>query len=232
VRWVDYDSDGFLDLFMACGQCYGDSVVPLPNLLFQNNGRAIGNTHHWLKAKLVGQAANRSGIGAKVRVKATIAGKEVWQVREITGNGWSAGGPGLLAHFGLGDAAKADVVRVEWPSGNVQELTDVTPDQPLTVTEQVFITPVRPSSSLGGSVTLTSQRGGATAWQWYHDGVALDGETGRTLALSNITAADAGRYSIVAITATSTFTNHVYLLVDTQFTRISMGNTTSSMGCA
>jgi len=28
--------------------------------------------------------SNRSGIGAKVRVKATIAGKTFWQMREIT----------------------------------------------------------------------------------------------------------------------------------------------------
>ena len=29
------------------------------------------------------------------------------------------------AHFGLGDATKADLVRVEWPSGKVDEFRDV-----------------------------------------------------------------------------------------------------------
>ena len=33
------------------------------------------------------------------------------------------------AHFGLGDAAKADLVRVEWPSGKVDEFRDVPADR-------------------------------------------------------------------------------------------------------
>jgi hypothetical protein len=225
VAWVDYDNDGFLDLFITCG-----NGTPLPNHLYRNNSAAIGNSNHWLKVKLNGQAANRSGIGAKIRVKATIGGQEIWQVREISGNSGYQGGYGLMAHFGLGDATQADIVRVEWPSGNVQELTDVTADQLRTITEQVRITPVRPSASLGGSVTLTAQLNGT--WQWYHDGVALDGQTAKTLTLSNIQATDAGRYSVVVTTASGTFTNHVYLLVDTQFERIDLGDTGASWGCA
>jgi len=125
VAWVDYDEDGFLDLFMTCG-----SGTALPNHLYRNNALNIGNTNGWLKVKLVGQASNRSGIGAKIRVKATIAGREIWQLRGISGNSGYQGGPGLLAHFGLGDATKADIVRVEWPSGIVQELSNVPAGQP------------------------------------------------------------------------------------------------------
>jgi len=230
VRWVDCDNDGFLDLFMTCGTASGTTAYARLNHLFRNNLAATGNTNHWLKVKLIGQAANRSGIGAKIRVKATIAGKEIWQVRELTGNGYSQTCPGLIAHIGLGDATQADILRVEWPSGNVQEFADVTPDRLLTLTEQVRITPLRPSASLGGSVTITAQLNGT--WQWYHDGVALDGKTTKTLTLSNIQAADAGRYSVVVDTGSGTFTNHVYLLVDTQFERIAMGDTTASWGAA
>jgi hypothetical protein len=135
VRWVDYDNDGFLDLFLTCGT----QDKPRANHLYRNNGPAIGNTNHWLKVKLNGQASNRSGIGAKIRIKATIAGKEIWQVREMTGNGFSQTCPGLVAHFGLGDAAQADLVRIEWPSGIVQELTNVpaglTGQPPISITE-------------------------------------------------------------------------------------------------
>jgi len=135
VRWVDYDNDGFLDLLMTCGTMN----KPRPNHLYQNNNRAIGNSNHWLKIKLVGRASNRSGIGAKLRVKATIGGRELWQMREMTGNGYSQTCPGLVAHFGLGNAAKADLVRIEWPSGIVQTLTNVpaglTGQPPLTITE-------------------------------------------------------------------------------------------------
>ena len=135
VTWADYDNDGFLDLFVGCGETGGLEL----DHLYRNNGPANGNANHWLKVKLNGQASNRSGIGAKIRVRATIGGKEVRQVREITGNGSSSGGPGLIAHFGLGDSVQATTVRVEWPSGIVQTLTNVLAGQigqpPLLVTE-------------------------------------------------------------------------------------------------
>jgi len=130
VRFVDYDNDGFLDLLMICGSDY-----PRLNHLYRNNGPAIDNTNHWLKIKLNGQASNRSGIGAKIRVKATLGGKEIWQVREMTGNGYSQTCPGLIAHFGLGDSIQATTVRIEWPSGIVQELTNVAAGELTTVTE-------------------------------------------------------------------------------------------------
>jgi len=57
-------------------------------------------------------------------------------MREISGIGAVDGGSGLLAHFGLGDATNVDVLRIEWPSGIVQELTNVAPKQFLTITEQ------------------------------------------------------------------------------------------------
>jgi len=82
---------------------------------------------------LVGTVANRSGIGAKVRAHATIGGKPFWQVREVRAGG--AYGGSLVSHFGLGDAAMVDTLRIEWPSGTVQELHDVLPKQVLTVIE-------------------------------------------------------------------------------------------------
>jgi len=125
VSWAHYDNDGFLDLLITCG-----NGTRLPNHLYRNKGPGIGNANHWLKVKLVGRASNRSGIGAKIRVKATIAGTELWQMREISGNSEFGGSTGRLAHFGLGDATKADLVWIEWPSGIRQELTDVPAGQP------------------------------------------------------------------------------------------------------
>jgi hypothetical protein len=124
--WIDYDNDGFLDLFIAVGD-----AVPEKNLLYRNNG----NTNHWLKVKLDGRASNRSGIGAKVRVQATINGQTFWQMREISCENAYAGQNGLLAHFGLGDATNVTALRIEWPSGIVQELTNVAPNQFLKVVE-------------------------------------------------------------------------------------------------
>src|SRR5207249_3989453 len=101
-----------------------------PNFLYRNNG----NNNHWLKVKCVGIASNRSGLGAKVRLKATVRGTPMWQLREISG-GSGFGQTSLLAHFGLGQATIADTVRVEWPSGAVQELKTVAADRMLIVTE-------------------------------------------------------------------------------------------------
>jgi hypothetical protein len=125
--WVDYDNDGFLDLFVAPSADDGSAAS---NLLYHNNG----NTNAWLEVKVVGQASNRSGIGAKVRVHANIGGKTFWQMREVRSGG--AYGGSLVSHFGLGDATNVDQLRIEWPSGLVQTLTNVAPRQILTVVEQ------------------------------------------------------------------------------------------------
>jgi hypothetical protein len=222
VTWADYNNDGFLDLYLSCMSA---SFGPERNNLYQNNGPRAGNTNHWLKVKLEGRASNRAAIGAKVRVQATIAGTPRTQLREISGNyGYLAREvPSLIAHFGLRDATNIDLVRIEWPSGNVQELTNVTPNQLLRVPEPPYINPARPSASLNGSVTLTRTAVSGATYQWQFEGVDLDGQTGRTLALSNITTNDAGRYSVVVSTATSVVTNFVYLIVDATFTKITTG---------
>jgi hypothetical protein len=101
-------------------------------MLFHNDG----NANAWLNVKLIGTVSNRSGIGAKVRVMASYRGAARWQLRTIiSGDGESNQSNALNATFGLADATVVDTVRVEWPSGIVQELHDVTPRQFLTVTE-------------------------------------------------------------------------------------------------
>jgi ASPIC and UnbV/FG-GAP-like repeat len=125
AEWVDYDNDGFLDLFVVRNS---DSGVA-SNLLYHNTG----NTNGWLEVKLIGTASNRSGIGAKMHVHATIGGNTFWQMREVRSGG-SYGGS-LVSHFGLGDATNVDTVRIEWPSGTVQELHNIAPKQILTITE-------------------------------------------------------------------------------------------------
>ncbi len=146
VAWADYDNDGFLDLFLT----RSSELTDVPNLLYHNTG----NTNGWLEVKLVGTVANRSAIGAKVRVKVTIHGKTFWQLREITGGGgWNL--QPLVAHFGLGDATNADAVRIEWPSGIVQEFQNVAPKQILTITE-----PPRLMASVTNGVPQFSLKGG------------------------------------------------------------------------
>jgi hypothetical protein len=135
--WADYNNDGFLDLFMG-----HDNGNPHPNFLYTNNLPALGNKNHWLKVKLDGRVSNRAGIGAKVRAQATVGGRTFWQLREISGSSISgADGPLLIAHFGLGDATNVSTLRIEWPSGIVQEINNVAADQHLTIVESQGIPP-------------------------------------------------------------------------------------------
>jgi hypothetical protein len=58
---ADYDGDGDLDLFVPTARSEG------PSLLFRND---LANGFHWAAFRLRGTVANRSGLGAKVRVRA------------------------------------------------------------------------------------------------------------------------------------------------------------------
>ena len=127
AAWGDYDRDGDLDLFVA-NQNYEN------NALYRNNG----NTNNWINIRCVGTNSNRSAIGAKVRLRATIDGTPVWQLREISGQTGNHSQNSLNAHFGLGDAPIVDSVKIEWPSGVVDVLTNVDVNQFLVVTETLY----------------------------------------------------------------------------------------------
>jgi hypothetical protein len=142
--WVDYDNDGFLDLFASRKGGGGHA-------LYHNNG----NSNAWLTIKLIGTVSNRSAIGAKVRVRAFYRGAYRWQVRQTAGgSGWLSHNE-LDAHFGLGDATNADTVRIEWPSGIVQEFHNIPPRQFLSITE-----PPRLSAGLTNGVPQFFIKGG------------------------------------------------------------------------
>jgi len=130
--WADIDNDGDLDLFVANGAAWWGAPRPESGSLYRNDG----GTNHWLVLRLVGVASNRSAVGAKVRVLATIGNKSIWQLREISAGGGYCSQNDLRAHFGLGDAPSTERVRIEWPSGIVQELNDIPANQFLTVTER------------------------------------------------------------------------------------------------
>ena len=74
----------------------------------------------------------------------------------------------LIAHFGLGDATNVDLVRIEWPSGNVQELRDEACKQILTVVEHQdyagpppSFTQVTPAENGAVRVTIAEPASGA-----------------------------------------------------------------------
>ena len=119
----DYDNDGRLDVFM---------IGPTSNWLYRNQSE---NGYKWLKIKCIGVQSNRAGIGTKVRIKATIDGASVWQIREISAQNSFLGQNALEAHFGLKNATHIDSLEVVWLSGRKDIYTNVQPNKFYTVRE-------------------------------------------------------------------------------------------------
>ena len=129
--WGDYDNDGFPDAFVA----FGGIFSPQRNGLYRNNG----NSNSWIKVRCVGTVSNRSAIGTKVRVLATINGTSRWQMRQIVGGEGFASFNSLDVVMGLGDATNISTLRIEWPSGLVQEFHNVAAKQTLVMVEQTTL---------------------------------------------------------------------------------------------
>ncbi len=110
----DYDNDGATDLLIT--QNHG------PAVLLRNEG---GNQNHWLRLSLKGLADNKSAIGTKVEV---FSGGNR-QKFEIYGSNGYLGQNSTDIVVGLGDAKEADIVRMMWPTGVLQDEIQVAGDK-------------------------------------------------------------------------------------------------------
>jgi hypothetical protein len=166
---ADYDNDGFMDFFISSWE--------EPHYLAHN----AGNDNHWLKLVLKGTVSNASAVGATVRLKASIDGTPIWQMRYVqAGSEVPFVQHDPRPNFGLGDATVAEVVRIEWPSGIIQELTNVAADQILTVIEPVLLNLNAPDqlswySSKAREYTLESAPGIDGPWSLATETVDADG---------------------------------------------------------
>jgi hypothetical protein len=141
AAFADYDDDGDMDLLVT--------ALDEPVLLLRNETPRGGR--HFLEIQLEGSArpasdakapsaappgsafrpSNRDGVGARVTV--TAGERRIVRERKGGGSYLSASDPRL--HFGLGEAARADLVEVRWPGGLVERWTDVPADRMLTLRE-------------------------------------------------------------------------------------------------
>lgn len=100
AAYADFDGDGDLDIVI--------SHINEPVSIYQNQTNKNG-----LTLRLIGSKANSQAFGAKARVYAggLMQYAELFPVRGYQSTVTSD------LHFGLGNAGKADSVRIEWPSG-------------------------------------------------------------------------------------------------------------------
>jgi enediyne biosynthesis protein E4 len=195
VRFLDYDNDGWKDLFIVQSHVMDTIEASEPHLRYRESplllhnamGRrflnvsdlagdvfqqkwaaramAIGDlnndgkidavvsssdgpawvlfnrtqtTNHWIEFKLQGVQSNRDGIGAIVRIT-TSQGD---QYASVTTGGSYQSSSDPRVHFGIGTDVKLTAVKIQWPSGVVQLLQNVSADQILVVKEAALTTKI------------------------------------------------------------------------------------------
>jgi hypothetical protein len=128
AAYGDIDNDGFLDVLLTTNAG--------PAYLFHNEG----GVNHSLRVKLIGTKSNRDGIGAIVRL--TSGSDKQWKMLR---SGSSYLSPSeLVLTLGLGTNAKADTVEIQWPSGQLDKLSNINAGQTITVEEVKGIVSARP----------------------------------------------------------------------------------------
>jgi hypothetical protein len=80
---------------------------------------------HWVSFELAGTKSNRLALGARV----TLTAGGMTQTDEVRSGGSYLSQNDLRVHFGLGQARKIDSVEIRWPSGKLDKLSDLAPDQ-------------------------------------------------------------------------------------------------------
>jgi len=120
AAYGDPDNDGDLDIVVI-------NLDERPSL-YRNDG---GNRRRWISLRLEGTRSNRDAIGARVELEAGGRG----QVRQVQSGGSYLSHNDMRLHFGLGEAARIDRIRIRWPSGDTEVIENVMANQFLTIRE-------------------------------------------------------------------------------------------------
>jgi hypothetical protein len=111
--FIDYDKDGFLDVYIPAAH---------DNHRMYHN---LGNGYNWVGFILEGTQSNRDAIGTVVKL---YAGGEIQLRFTKCPDGWLRQNNPWI-HFGLGQSTDIDSVVIRWPLGLVEVLTNVTINQ-------------------------------------------------------------------------------------------------------
>jgi hypothetical protein len=122
----DFDNDGDLDVVV-------NTVNDFPQLLRCDS--RTGN--NWIKVKTIGTKSNRSGIGARIKCVTHRAGEKSLhpQIDEVRSGGGYFSQNDLRVHFGIGKAESVELLEIRWPSGLVETLKDIKPNQVIFIKE-------------------------------------------------------------------------------------------------
>jgi hypothetical protein len=132
AAYADIDNDGDLDLVITANNG--------PARLLRNDN---ANQNDMLRVKTVGTRSNRDGIGAKITVK-TNKGPSLFGMVK-TGSSYLSQSE-LPLTFGLGKPEEGKTVSLDiaWPSGRRDTISDVKPNQFITVKEGKGIIAAQP----------------------------------------------------------------------------------------
>lgn len=117
----DYNNDGYQDIFTP-----SYSAV-LQHGLYKNNG----GSNNWISLRLQGVTSNRSGIGARIYCYAN----GMMQTREVSSTSGEYTGSSLTQTFGIGSATTIDSIKIVWPSGISQTITNPDPNHIYNIVE-------------------------------------------------------------------------------------------------
>src|SRR6185437_545816 len=123
AAYLDFDNDGDLDLVITTNN-------GAAKLLRNDNG----NQNDLLRIKTIGTRSNRDGIGAKVTVR-TNKGLHLFEMVK-TGSSYLSQSEMPLT-FGLGkpDEGKVVTLEVVWPRGKKETISNIKPNQFITLKE-------------------------------------------------------------------------------------------------
>ena len=91
----------------------------------------VRSANHWIAIRTVGTKSNRDGIGARITVK--VGSRSL--VNEVRSGSSYISNSDMRVHFGLGTASKIDAVEIRWPSGLLEQFSDVAVDSVATLKE-------------------------------------------------------------------------------------------------
>lgn len=114
---------------VAVGDLFNNGAVDVvvanqsgPLLLYKNH---VDPANKWIEFGLEGTRSNRDAIGAEL----TLYWNGKKQLQQVSGGSGFAAENDLRLHFGLGKNPRIEKAVIHWPSGSVQTLDGLRPDQ-------------------------------------------------------------------------------------------------------